>query len=88
MPVPRAVMARAVVEAPRETLRFVVEARVSTLKILVVAFPEMTRSLAKVYVPAPAKVPGAVVMTPVEELYEITPAPESEEEEILFWKVL
>lgn len=37
-----------------------------TAKLVVVAFPVMTRSLGKVYVPEPPKVPGVVVMIPVE----------------------
>jgi hypothetical protein len=77
------VMERLVVEAPRETRRSEVLARVRTARMELVLFPLMTRSFPKVYVPTPAKVPGVVVMTPVPLLYEMTPAPESEEEEIL-----
>jgi hypothetical protein len=64
-----------------------VEARVRTDQIDEVPFAVMMTSEGKVYVPAP-KVPPVVVITPVPELYEITDAPESEEEETLFWKLV
>jgi hypothetical protein len=88
IPPARPEIARLVVVAPLETLRLDVEATERTLKILVVALPEMTRSFAKVYVPAPPKVPGVVVITPVPELYAMTEAPESDEEEILLLKLV
>jgi hypothetical protein len=86
-PPARPVIARLVVEAPRETRRSVVEAKVRTDQIDDVPFALTTTSLGNVYVPAP-KVPPVVVMTPVPGVYEITDVPESEVEETLFWKVV
>lgn len=81
-------MARFVVVAPREMMALVEEERVRIERMEVVAFPVMTTSLGKVYVPAPAKVPGCVVMTPVPLLYAITLAPEREVEAILLLKLV
>jgi hypothetical protein len=80
-------MARFVVVAPLEMMALVDEERVRTERMEEVEFPEMMTSEGKVYVPAP-KVPPAVVMTPVPLEYVMTDAPEREEEEILFWKLV
>jgi hypothetical protein len=87
IPEPSPAMARLVVVAPREMMAFVDEESVRTERMELVLFPVMMTSEGKVYVPAP-KVPPVVVMTPVPLVYEMTEAPESEEEEILLLKLV
>jgi hypothetical protein len=68
-------------------MAFVDEESVRTERMELVLFPVMMTSEGKVYVPAP-KVPPVVVMTPVPLVYEMTEAPEREEEEILLLKLV
>ena len=77
----------AALRAKRLVVLAVVANSVVEVALVVVALPVTTKSFGKTYEPEP-KLPPVVVMTPVEELYEIAFVPESEVEDILFWKML